>query len=221
MTQQINSTAKETSIFIQKNSAAVRIWHWLIFLIVISLIVTVLLESTVLNQRKNAPEVQTILKEKGVEVNNNQAFAVSHLYGEKMWNIHKLLGYGLAFLFLSRIVIEFTLSKEEKNQTRIKKALFLYKQPGQDKKEIKHYLLVKGSYMLFFLLLFIIVTTGLIISFGADLGLSVPVRHTIMGVHGFVQYLIYAFIIVHLVGVIRSDIGNYKGMVSRMINGGL
>jgi Ni,Fe-hydrogenase I cytochrome b subunit len=219
MTQQTNSTEKETSIFIQKNSAAIRIWHWFTFLIVISLIVTVLLESTILNQRKNAPEIQAALKEKGIEVNNNQAFAVTRLYGEKIWDIHKLLGYGLAFLFLSRIVIEFTQSKEEKNQARIKKAFFLYKQPGQDKKELKHYLFVKGSYMIFYLLLFMMVTTGLIIAFGADLGLSGPFRHTVKNVHGFVQYLIYAFVVIHLAGVIRSDISKYKGMVSGMING--
>ena len=219
MANQTNASLAEKSIFIQKNSAAIRIWHWLTFLLVISLIVTVLLQSTVLNQRKNIPLVQNILKEKGIEVNNNQAQAVTHIYGEKIWDIHKLLGYVLAFLFLSRIVIEFTQSKEEKNQTRIKKALFLYKQPGQDKNELKHYLVVKGSYMLIYLLLFIMVSTGLIIAFGADLGISGPVRHSIKEVHAFVQYLIYAFVVIHLAGVIRSDIGKYKGMVSGMING--
>ena len=219
MTNQTNASGAEKSIFIQKNSAAIRIWHWLTFLLVISLIVTVLLQSTVINQRKNIPIVQTVLKEKGIEVNNNQAQAVTHIYGEKIWDIHKLLGYGLAFLFLSRIIIEFIQSKDEKNQTRIKKALFLYKQPGQDKQELKHYLLVKGSYMIFYLLLFIMVSTGLIIAFGADLGLAGPVRHSFKEVHAFVQCLIYAFVIDHLGGVILSDTGKYKGMVSGMING--
>ncbi len=35
----------------------------------------------------------------------------------------------------------------------------------------------------------------------------------------FIQYLIYAFIFFHLVGVITANIGKYKGMVSGMING--
>lgn len=73
--------------------------------------------------------------------------------------------------------------------------------------------------MLFYLLLFIMVSTGLIIAFGADLGFSGPVRHTFKEIHAFVQYLIYAFVAIHLAGVIRSDIGKYKGMVSGMING--
>lgn len=219
MAQQTNSTAQEMSIFIQKNSAAVRIWHWLTFLVVISLIVTVLLQSTLLNPRKNAPEIQTTLKEKGVEVNNGQAFAVSRLYTERVWDFHKLLGFGLAFLFLSRVVIEFTQSKEEKNQARIKKALYLLKQDGPDKKELKHYLIVKGSYMLFYLCLFLMVGTGLVIAFGGDLGLTGPVRHSVKEFHAFVQYLIYIFITAHLIGVIRSDLTKYKGMISGMIHG--
>ena len=219
MTNPTNSTTVETSIFIQKNSAAVRIWHWLTFLIVTSLIVTILLQSTVINQRKNIPLVQTALKEKGIEVTNNQAQAVTHIYGEKIWDIHKLLGYVLAFLLLSRIIIEFIQSKEEKNSARIKKALSLLKQPGQDRKELKHYLMVKGSYIFFYVLLFTIVSTGLIIAFGADLGIAGPVRHTFKEVHAFCQYLIYGFALIHLAGVIRSDIGKYKGMVSGMING--
>lgn len=219
MVNRTNYTAEGTSIFIQNNSAAIRIWHWLTFLLVISLAVTVLLQSTVTNQRKNIPLVQTALKEKGIEVNNNQAQAVTHIYGEKIWDIHKLLGYGLAFLFLCRIIIEFTQSKEEKNSARIKKALFLLKQPGNDKTELKHYLLVKGSYILFYVLLFIMVATGLIIAFGADLGLTGPVRHTFKEVHAFVQYLIYGFALIHLISVIGSDLGKYKGLVSGMING--
>lgn len=63
MANQTNSSAEEKSIFIQKNSAAVRIWHWLTFLFVIALAVTVLLQSTIINQRKNIPLVQTVLKD--------------------------------------------------------------------------------------------------------------------------------------------------------------
>lgn len=213
-------TNNETSLFMQKNSVAIRIWHWLTFLFVIALITTVLLESTVLNQRENIPVVQKVLLSKGITVDNNQALAVSHLYGEKMWDIHKILGYCLSFLFLSRILIELSQPKEEKMKFRLKTAMASYKQSGSDKKELKHYLLVKVSYSLFYLLLFAMVTTGLIIAFGADLGISGPVRHTFKEIHGFIQYLIYGFIILHLGGVILADMGKSKGIVSGMINGG-
>jgi Ni,Fe-hydrogenase I cytochrome b subunit len=105
MKQHHTSTDSISSPFIQTNSVAIRIWHWITFLVVTALMLTVLLESTILNQRKNIPLVQTELAKKGLTADNNQALAVSHLYAEKMWDLHKLLGYALTFLVLTRIVI--------------------------------------------------------------------------------------------------------------------
>jgi cytochrome b561 len=220
MEQEKLTTGNESSIFLQKNSKAIRIWHWLTFLFVIALITTVLLESTVLNQRKNIADVQRVLQEKGITATNNQALSVSHFYGEKMWDLHKIFGYFLTFLFLSRIIIEFTQKKEEKIKYRFDKALHASQQPGADRKEWNHYLAVKIGYSIFYFLLLVMVTTGMVIAFGADLGLAGPTRHTIKEVHGFFQYLIYAFIVLHLVGVIVADITKAKGIVSGMINGG-
>ena len=64
------------------------------------------------------------------------------------------------------------------------------------------------------------VTTGMLIAFGGDLGIAGPTRHSIKEVHGFVQYLIYAFVFFHLCGVIMADLDKAKGIVSGMINGG-
>src|SRR5665647_2886080 len=128
MTQKTTSTETGTSLFIQTNSAAVRIWHWLTFLVVTALIVTALMASTVLNPRENIPVVQNILKDRGVVVSNDQTFAVTHMYDDKMWELHKLLGYALAFLFLSRIAIELTQPKEERISFRLKKARMALKQ---------------------------------------------------------------------------------------------
>ncbi len=217
-----SSSGYKTSIFLEKHSALIRIWHWLTFLFVISLIITVLFASTVLNPRENVSVVQNVLKSKGITADNNQTFAVTHLYDDKMWNLHKLLGYGLAFLFLSRVVIEFMQSDEEKNPARIKKALFAFLQSKkpEEKKDLRHYLIVKYSYMLFYGILLVMVITGLTIAFGGDFGLSGPTRHNIKEIHGFVQYFIYAFVIFHLAGIILADLGKAKGIVSSMINGG-
>ena len=220
MTKDEISTKNETSIFIQKNSVAIRIWHWLTFLTIISLFVTVLMASTALNPRKNIAEVQNALKEKGVIVSNEQAWAVSHMYDDKMWDFHKILGFALTFLFLSRIVIEGTQPKKEKVNFRIKNALAAFRQPGQDKKELKHYLLVKGSYFALYLLLLAMVGTGLVIAFGSDLGISGPVRHSVKEAHGVFQYGFYTFVAAHLIGVVVADLGKAKGVVSGMINGG-
>lgn len=210
------------SIFIQKNSAAIRIWHWLTFLVVTSLILTVLIASTVLNPRNNVPQVQNVLKAKGITADNQQSFAVAHMYDDKMWDLHKIFGFGLAFLFLARVVIEYTQSDEEKNTARIKKALYsLFQSRNEpEKKELRHYLIVKYSYLLFYGLLMLMVCTGLTIAFGSEMGLSRQANHSIKEIHGFIQYFIYAFVFFHLVGVILSDLGKAKGIVSGMINGG-
>jgi Ni/Fe-hydrogenase 1 B-type cytochrome subunit len=211
-----------TSIFIQKNSAAIRIWHWLTFLVVTSLIITVLMASTTLDPRKNVPLVQEILKTKGITADNQQSFAVAHMYDDKMWDLHKILGFCLAFLFLARVVIEYTQSDEEKNTARLKKALYSFLQSKNDaeKKDLRHYLIVKYSYLLFYGLLMLMVSTGLTIAFGSEMGLSRQANHTIKEIHGFIQYFIYAFVFFHLVGVILIDLGKAKGIVSGMINGG-
>lgn len=213
---------QETSLFLQKNSAAIRIWHWLAFLVITTLIITVLMASTALNPRSNVPAIQNILAEKGVTVDAKQAFSVAHMYDDKMWEFHKYMGFMLALLVISRIVIEFTQNPGERNQTRIKNALyaFLQSKEGPGKKELKHYLLIKYVYLLFYMLIIMMVITGIIIAFGGDLGLTGQARHLVKEIHGFIQYFIYAFIIFHLGGVIISDLGKYKGIVSGMINGG-
>jgi Ni,Fe-hydrogenase I cytochrome b subunit len=212
-----------SSLFGQKNPTAIRVWHWLTFLFVISLIVTVLMAATALNPRSNVPEIQTILKGKGIVVDNSQAFAVAHMFDDKMWNLHKLLGYALAILFLARVFIELRQPLEERNKSRIRKALFTYlgSKNEADKKELRHYLIVKYSYILFYGLLLVMVVTGLIIAFGGDLGISGQNRHLIKEIHGFVQYFIYLFVVAHLVGVVLADLGKYKGIISGMINDGM
>lgn len=222
MTLQTPSTGQKSSIFLEKHSTLIRIWHWLTFLVVTSLIITVLIASTVLNPRENVPVVQDVLKSRGITADNNQAFAVAHLYDDKMWDLHKLLGFGLAFLFIGRVITEFMQSEEEKNPARIKKALFafLQSQKPEEKKDLRHYLIVKYSYMLFYGMLLVMVITGLTIAFGGDFGLSGPTRHNIKEIHAFVQYFIYIFVIFHLAGIILADLGKAKGIVSGMINGG-
>ncbi|MEI6291978.1 MAG: cytochrome b/b6 domain-containing protein [Chloroflexota bacterium] len=220
MNQNVNSATSIKSPFDQTHSIAIRIWHWVTFLTITFILLTVLFASTLLNPRANSMAVQKILKEKSIEISDQQAFGVAHFFDDQMWDLHKLLGYGLAFLVLARIVIELTQSQEEKVKSRMKNALSLLKQNGADKKEYKHYLIVKWSYSIFYLVILFMAISGLCLAFGRDLGIPRELNHTIKEVHGFCQYLIYAFIFFHLIGVIYADLGKTKGIVSGMINGG-
>lgn len=208
------------SPFLQKHSASIRIWHWLVFLTISFLIITVLFNSTMFNTWENMPMVKNVLKEKSVLVTDDQARAVAHEYGDKLWDLHKYLGFVLTFLFLTRIIIEIASSQEEKNRTKIKHAFSLYRQNTSDRKDWQHYLIVRYSYVAFYLLVLYMATTGLLLAFGFTLGISRPTQHFIKDIHGFGQYLMYTFIFFHLCGVIIADIKHSRGIVSTMVNGG-
>lgn len=219
MTSKITSSNLESSPFLQQHSTPLRIWHWLTFLFLTASIVTVVFNSTLLSPRDNVKLVQEQLSKKGVTVTEEQAFAVSHEYEDKMWNVHKLIGFGLAFLLLSRVVIEFTQPEEEKMLNRLKSAAIIYKQNDGDKAEYKHYMRVKWSYMVFFILFFVMALTGLGLAFGRDLRFSREIHGGLKNVHAFIQYFMYAFFVIHLAGVIIAENGKIKGIVSGMING--
>lgn len=219
MASKITSSNLESSPFLQQHSSQLRIWHWLTFLFITASIVTVLFNSTLLSPRDNVKLVQEQLSKKGVTVTEEQAFAVSHEYEDKMWNVHKLIGFGLAFLLLARVVIEFTQPEEEKMRNRLKRATIIFKQNDGNKAEYKHYLRVKWSYMVFFILLFVMALTGLGLAFGRDLGFTRGIHGALKNLHAIIQYFMYAFIVIHLAGVIIAENGKIKGIVSGMING--
>jgi len=219
MASEITSSTLQPSPFIQAHSAPLRIWHWLTFLFITTSMVTVLLNSTMLSPRDNVKLVQEQLEKKGVIVTEDQAFAVSHEYEDKMWDVHKLVGFGLAFLLLARVVIGFTQPEEEKIQNRLKKAKELRAKNDANKADYNHYLKVKLSYTIFFLILFCMALTGLGMAFGRDLGFSREIFRGLKNIHAILQYLMYAFVVLHLAGVIIAENSKIKGIVSGMING--
>lgn len=219
MAAQIDSSNSFISPFYHQHSLLLRLWHWLTFLFILGSIVTVLMNSTLLSPRDNVKLVQEQLQKKGVTVTDEQAFAVSHEYEDKMWDVHKLIGYGLACLFLFRILIELTVPSSQKIGYKLKKAKELQQKDVENKAEYIHYLRVRLSYTVFFLLLMAMILTGFGMAFGRDLGFSRTVFRSIKNFHAFVQYLVYAFILIHLAGVIIAENGKLKGIVSGMING--
>ena len=214
-----SSQGIESSPFIQKHSTLIRIWHWITFLVLSASMITVLINSTMLNPRDNIGLVQNQLKEKGVTVSEEQAFAVSHEYEDKMWEVHKWLGFGLAFLLISRVLIEIALPGDEKIRSRIKNAMTLLKLNDGNKAQYRHYLNVKRVYMLFYTLLLLMALTGLGLAFGRDLGFTREIHNTVKTVHSILQYCMYAFVLIHLIGVIIAENTKDKGIVSGMING--
>jgi len=211
--------AAAPNLFLQKHSAAIRTWHWLAFIFIAASMVTVLFASTLLDPRDNIGMVQEQLQKKGLAVTQDQAFSVSHEYEDKIWGVHKWIGFGIAFLLLSRLAIELAQPGEEKLRSRLKAAVALYKQNDASKKVYRHFIGVKLTYTLFYVLILCMALTGLGMAFGRDLGLPRNVYGAIKEIHNIGQYCMYAFVLVHIGGVIVADNSEAKGIVSGMING--
>lgn len=215
----ITSIQSPSSLFTAYYSLSIRIWHWLTFLTFTASIVMVLFASTLFTMKSNIPMVQEQIQRKGGFVSPQQARAVAHEYSDKLWMLHKYTGYVLCFLLLSRMVIEAGYSKEKRLSGKIKRALAIQSQGLEQKNDRQHYLSVRWGYVIFYGLFLIMALTGLGLAYE-----DVPFfrsNHKLIGnVHGFVQYLIYFYILTHIVGVIRADLTNNKGIVSSMINGG-
>jgi Ni/Fe-hydrogenase 1 B-type cytochrome subunit len=200
------------------HSAAIRIWHWTLFLFVSASFVTVLLASTIFRTRNTADMVRDELQQKGATVNTEQARAVAHAYSDKLWDIHKWLGFGICLLVLLRIFIELTGPRPERLGVQLKKALGLKPTDRRTKMNLQQYIQVKRIYVVFYATLLLMALTGLGLAF-EDLP---PLRNwhsAIKQLHGFLQWIIYGFVLIHLAGVILADLGKHKGLVSRMIHG--
>ena len=92
-------------------------------------------------------------------------------------------------------------------------------QNAEQRSDRQHYVMVKWGYVIFYLLFLIMALTGLGLAF-EDVSVFRSNHQLIVAIHSFVQYLIYAYILFHIVGVVRADLTDNKGIVSAMINGG-
>jgi cytochrome b561 len=202
-----------TPFFKEPKPASIRLWHWLVFLFFTASITTVIFASTLFRTRNNITMVQDLVKEKGGTVTPDQARNVAHEYSDKLWDLHKYIGFGLSVLLLWRIIAEVAVSKEKRLGVRIRNAVNF---PGSGEKG--HFLLVQYGYVVFYLLFILMALTGLVLAF-EDWQWLDPVHKLASNIHSVVQWGLYAYILLHIGGVIRADVGKYGGIVSRMING--
>lgn len=198
---------------------SLRLWHWLNAIVITGSLLTVLLNSTILKSRNSAPVLQQQLAQTGVTVNSDQARSAAHAMSDEVWTVHEYCGYGLALLFLFRIGLEFFQLADQKLIRKIKKGWQDYRHVKERRELGRHEFWVKTLYAIFYLLLLIMVITGLCLAFEDDVPLLKSI-HAIREVHSFTMYLILAFIVVHIAGVLLAERKDSPGIVSDMVNGG-
>lgn len=206
---------------VKKNSAAIRLWHWASAAAISGSLITVWINNYITDSHKTGKLFKDEFQKSGVTVTDDQAKQVAHALSDTVWDVHTYIGYGLAILFAFRLILEFFQVADQKFIRKIKMAYASFKTVKKNREAALHTLTVKIIYAGFYLLLLIMVLTGLFLAFEDVMAPFKAIRHTVKNVHGFCMYLVIAFIVVHIAGVFFAERGHDgKGIVSDMINGG-
>ena len=180
--------------------------------------ITVLLASTLFRTRNNTGLVQDELKSKNLTVTQDQARGVAHAFNDRLWELHTWIGYFNAVFLLGRFLLEMVQPTDEKLAYKLRRVTGFTVATAQEKQLKQHYLLVKWGYVVFYLLMLVMAVTGVGLAF-EDVPFLRHVRGSLRSLHSYTQYGIYAFVLVHIAGVILADTGRYPGLVSSMIHG--
>jgi len=183
-----------------------RIWHWLHAFVVLGLLGTVFLRKTFLSWRTNSEILSSKLIGMDINVTSEQAKLLAKAVRAPMWEWHILLGYALAILLIVRLLLLFTKSGKQ-NFIDIA-SLNLHKK------------MVKLGYIGIYTILAFMSISGLILVFYKDLGLLKETAHSIKEVHEFVFNFVWAFVLLHIAGLVIAEQREDEGIVSEMINGG-
>lgn len=200
----------------KKYSASLRLWHWASVLLISGSLITVLINSTLFDRQTSAEIIKRVA---GENLNTETIRSIGHEFEDSVWSIHIYFGYALSAFFLFRMGLEYFQLADQRFIRRLKIAWFYYKQ-NKNLMLAKHEIAVKGIYIFYYLTLLIMVITGLTLAFEDSVPISREVRHYIKEFHGFCMYIIIAFIIIHIVGIIMAERRDSAGIVSDMINGG-
>ncbi|HVV56668.1 MAG TPA: cytochrome b/b6 domain-containing protein [Mucilaginibacter sp.] len=212
----------ESTPGVKKYSRSLRLWHWANAVIISGSLLTVLINSTVMNGQSILSLVNQQLDRSGIKLTFQQARPLVSAMRDRVWDYHKDFGYCLAALFIFRLLLELFQLADQKLLRKIKSSRQILQSAkiGSRVKSARHDLVVKLLYLAFYALLLIMVCTGLTLAFGDGVPSLKPVLHTIKDIHGFCMYPILIFIAVHLAGVFLAERKENKGIVSDMINGG-
>ncbi|MBU6152972.1 MAG: cytochrome b/b6 domain-containing protein [Bdellovibrionales bacterium] len=171
-----------------------RIWHWVNGSVLLLSILTVVLRKTFLNSKKIAATLQGELGTAGITVSEDQARTAGRAIRDGMWEWHYRLGFVLAGLLLIRI-------------------LFVKRKLPRPKG------LKNSIHAAFFAAIAFMAVTGLVMYFSSSLGISEEVVDEIVEIHELGQWFFFAFVPLHILGVIRAETTNEPGITSSMIHG--
>lgn len=184
-------------------------YHWLTALVVVGLLATGISHLTWLNPRHVMEHVNQLLSGSSATVSRDVMFAFSRATNGAMMQVHFYLGFTLTALILIRIILYI---RGERRVTRLLRDLFI---PNLSRRKP----LINIMYVIAYLALLTMITTGLLMYFGRDLGISRHGHHVIEGIHKTTMFVILTYVIVHIGGIFWAENTKEPGITSSMMNG--
>jgi Ni/Fe-hydrogenase 1 B-type cytochrome subunit len=201
-------------------SAPLRLWHWGNALLVSGQLLTILFLLVIVKPKALTPDFQQALRKSGGMLSADQGRALAHVISERIWDWHITIGLALAAFWAYWLVVQLTTPPERRFTTRLAAAARRYRlAPPAEHADARHALLAKLSYAAFYLFLAVLVTTGLALTWADDVAWLGNMEHTVKEVHNVTMYLIIAFVVVHIVGVVWAELTGDHGLISQMIGG--
>jgi cytochrome b561 len=191
-------------------TAALRIWHWGNALVITGLLSTIWFMRVIIDVRGLRPKIRELAAQSGIALSLEQAKAISKLVSHRIWDYHTYLGVGLAGLLALRGLAELTAASQQRFGHRLRQA----------RAEAGAAALVKYSYLAFYLMLVVIVGTGLGILYADDVAWLASLEETLKDIHTVDMYLIIGFLFVHIVGVVANELTMRRNVTSDMVHGG-
>lgn len=199
--------------------APLRFWHWGNALLVTLQLITILFQKVIVNSKSAIPEFQQALSKDNVTITTQQGRAFAHIISERIWDWHKYFGWALVGFFVLRFVLQLMGPSELRFSARLLEVARRYRlAPPADKSAAGKVLFAKSTYALFYIFLTIMVITGLILIY-EDVAFLRPIHHLAEETHNVTMYLIIAFFVVHVVGVVWAEMTKDHGLISRMVGG--
>ncbi|MBY0425814.1 MAG: cytochrome b/b6 domain-containing protein [Cytophagales bacterium] len=199
--------------------SSIRVWHWLNTVLIFLLLGTVLVGYFFLKGKTNAPIIQASLAKSGTVIDVASAKSVAKTLSKPIWQWHKYLGFSLSALLIIRLGFELFTKNENMLFSKLIGWKTIFSSTSSLSNSEKHFIWVKFIYVVFYLCLSLIMSTGLLLAFDDDLGIEKELKTFFKEVHYYTMYYIIAFIVIHLIGVFRSELTHDRGIVSGMIHG--
>jgi cytochrome b561 len=199
-TNPINNLSPKSYSFIT------RILHWSIAISFALLLVTIFLRLTWMNKENIADILQSQLATQDQTISNQKAptrdqlILIAKQIRKPMWTWHIYIGYMLVGLFSIRMILPFFGEMKFTNP-------FQKNHTAQEKFQY-------SIYLIFYIFVFVSLTTGLLIEFGPK-----SWKDPMESIHVLSIYYLLIYIFLHLGGVLRAEFTKQPGIISKMING--